>query len=675
MLTSRGWWFLLVVLLLLANAVLGPYAVNALWPGHLPLHQPSSLGLLPLTLLLWFLWEWLLFTLRAHAVRRLTFHRELRDDRGPVTTLWAGRTFHVRVRLEVAGSLGFPYLVVTDRVPFGVGPTVGEPRYEGALPPGQAVAWTYGLRCPAAGRVRFDGLAVQLSDLQGFFYRTTFLARSAEYPVLPSLVDAEGHPVGVKRHNLLLPPGVHRYRRPGSGSELLDLRDYLPGDPPKTIAWKVSARRDRLITKEFESEVPVRCTLFLDTSNSVRLGPPGQNALTRLAETAAAAAQSATDNRDLVGLCCVDEETARHVRPARGARHLVRLLNLLAEAAGQAPTTGEADLNTLLPLGYALAQEVYPELLRPDLNRFPFWLAWLWPPPGFTVRRPTAADRVYPWLPYLLPIYALAGLAVLGVVFFEFLLLLDVQAVPPLVGLLVLAGVAFGMIMTFFRIPAAYFFPERRRLLRWRKRLAAVLSVRYGLAPGGLGAFLENDEEFGQYLQRFLAEHHVPYPLPLYDAHGRYLFAAPGKVPVLAAALLRAVGKGHDNELFVLLADLLELADELDPLIKAVKVALTRHHRVLVICPWPPGIPPPDDRPPPPGSPVDNPDEAPPDNAEAALLRTLTQTTTERFHRAFHRLRRSFARLGVPVVCAAQGDPVRLILERLDLLRDLRTKP
>ena len=31
-----------------------------------------------------------------------------------------------------------------------------------------------------------------------------------------------------------------------SGSELLDLRDYIPGDAPKMIAWKASARRDRL---------------------------------------------------------------------------------------------------------------------------------------------------------------------------------------------------------------------------------------------------------------------------------------------------------------------------------------------------------------------------------------------------------------------------------------------
>src|SRR5262249_55493116 len=133
--------------------------------------------------------------------------------------------------------------------------------------------------------------------------------------------------------------------------------------------------------------------------------------------------------------------------------------------------------------------------------------------------------------------------------------------------------------------------PVERRLLRWRKKVATVLSVRYGLAPGGLAMLLEDDERMGAYLQRFLAEHHVPYPFPLYDRDGRYLFAAPDKVTVLGNALVRAVGKSHDNELYVLLADLLELPDALEPLLRAVKVALARHHRLLVVCPWPPGVP------------------------------------------------------------------------------------
>ena len=119
-----------------------------------------------------------------------------------------------------------------------------------------------------------------------------------------------------------------------------------------------------------------------------------------------------------------------------------------------------------------------------------------------------------------------------------------------------------------------------------KEKKAAILSIQYGLAPGGLALLLEDDERFSLDLQRFLADHHVPYSLPLYDDSGRYLFVAPEKVEVLARGLLRAIGRGRDNELFVILADLLELSHELEPLLRAVKVALARHHQVMVICPW-----------------------------------------------------------------------------------------
>src|SRR5262249_7552187 len=92
---------------------------------------------------------------------------------------------------------------------------------------------------------------------------------------------------------------------------------------------------------------------------------------------------------------------------------------------------------------------------------------------------------------------------------------------------------------------------RRQRLMCWRKQLAALLALRHG--PGGLATLLEDDDQFGLVLQRFLGEHQVPYALPLYDEHGRYLFAAPEKIGVLARALLQAVRKGHDTELFLLL--------------------------------------------------------------------------------------------------------------------------
>ena len=52
----------------------------------------------------------------------------------------------------------------------------------------------------------------------------------------------------------------------------------------------------------------------------------------------------------------------------------------------------------------------------------------------------------------------------------------------------------------------------------------------------------------------------------------------------------------------------------------------------------------------------------------------LQKLTADRFHRAFRRLQRTFARLGVPVICARDSEPARLIIERMNRLRPLGMK-
>lgn len=670
MLTARGWWLLLIALFLVSVAGLVP-----------PPRGNTSLALIGLTLLLWFIAQWVQFGVRTFAVRRrLVLHRELHDDRGPVKNLWAGRSFTVRLSLRPNGWLNLPYAILNDRLPFGVEQQSGETRWQGVFGPEQPAEVTYRIHCPTVGTVRFEGVKVELTDLQGFFYSPFFLGEPKQYRVLPPLVDAEAHNPTTKRQNLLPPPGSHRHRRPGSGAELLDLRDYLPGDPPKMIAWKVSARRDRLITKEFESEVPVRCTLFLDTSNSVRLGPQGRNALAREVEIAAAVAQAAVAARDQVGFCLFDEATAEYIKPARTPRHLIQALNRLADAAGLAPAQGRASVESLVPAAYAFVEETYPQLLRPAINSFPWWLAWISPPPTWTLRRPRFRDYVYHWLPVLFVAWGVLGLlllvALLFVLRYELNVANPVFASEWAVFLMFGISAPLALILTWFAvIPARAFFPQKRRLYRWRKQLAAVLSVRYHLTPGGLSGLLEDPEQFSAYLQRFLADHHVPYALPLYDARGRYLFASPEKAEVLARSILRAVSQSHDNELFVLLADLLELGDSLGPLLRAVKVAVARHHQVLIVCPWPPGLPLPAKGERSNVLPLTHVPVRPVAGVSMRLVEVLEQATTVRFHEAFYKLRRSMARVGVPVLCAEGDDPAPLIVERLDRLRTMRSAP
>jgi hypothetical protein len=253
----------------------------------------------------------------------------------------------------------------------------------------------------------------------------------------------------------------------------------------------------------------------------------------------------------------------------------------------------------LLPYAYGLAQDVYPEWLDDDINSFPAWLPYWAPQPHSTMP---------PWAPRYL-----------------------------------------------WRLSWAY-----HREYRWRKQLAAILSVRYHLGPGGLAMLLEDDLACADYLQRFLAEHQIALPLPLYDEAGRYVFAAPAKVKVLADALLKAVLHGKDNELFVFCVDLLELADQLSPLERAVCVAKARHHQVIVVCPWPHGVTPPPRKD---GTARRLPFDV---NDYHALLQQLA---TRELHDAFAKVQRVFGGMGVAVICAAEGDSVNLILDRMRRLR------
>jgi uncharacterized protein (DUF58 family) len=669
-LTARAWSFLIAATVILFTGVV------------LRFLTPTLVGL---ALLLWFAWEWWLFALRVRTVRReLRVERELWDSRGPVTTLWSGEHFEVRVTLRLApnkeavlGQFGLtgslPHVAMRDRLPFGVELVEdgdADLAVDGPIDGTRALALTYSIRCGAIGRVRFEGVRIQLADLQGFFFHASFVQAPVVLRVLPRLVERGPQTGTTKRFNMLPPAGTHRLHVPGSGSELLDLRDYLPGDPPRTIAWKVSARRDRLITKEFESEVPIRCTLFLDTSTSVRIPSRQGKALHRLIEIAAAVMQANAGVRDHTGLCLCDEQGAMFLRPERNRNHYTRLLQMLTDAASLSPATRHVEPERLLPLAYAFAEEVYPDLLRPALNGMPFWLTWFASFPGYWRRRVSLAAFLHRRKLHLI------WLSTLGVPFIFFLvnvllwkaLSQQERGILIVLSLLLMSVVQLGMTVLF--LFTLLISGRQRRLAAWRKRLAALLSVRYGLLPGGLEALLEDDDLFSLYVQRFLNDHQVPFDLPLYDNAGRYLFACPEKVPVLARALLQAVSRGRDNELFVLLADLLELDNHLEPLLRGVRVALSRHHQVVLICPWPPGLAMPEPHP----EPLDEDDGL--DQAllttgtnPGALHRLLTRSSVQGYHAAYQRVRQRFLRLGVPVVCAASDEPVPLILERVNRLR------
>ncbi|HMB68886.1 MAG TPA: DUF58 domain-containing protein, partial [bacterium] len=69
--------------------------------------------------------------------------------------------------------------------------------------------------------------------------------------------------------------GLHKSPYKGFSVEFAEHRQYMPGDPLKTIDWKVYGKSDRFYVKEFEEETNLRAYLVLDASASMGFSSGG----------------------------------------------------------------------------------------------------------------------------------------------------------------------------------------------------------------------------------------------------------------------------------------------------------------------------------------------------------------------------------------------------------------
>ncbi len=122
--------------------------------------------------------------------------------------------------------------------------------------------------------------------------------------------------------------GMHRSPFHGFSVEFAEHRPYMPGDPIKNIDWKVWARSDRYLIKQYTEETNLRCHLLLDLSGSMAFRSPRavMSKLEYAQSVAAALAYLMIHQQDAVGALMFAERPLTYI-PARAVRsHLDVLL-------------------------------------------------------------------------------------------------------------------------------------------------------------------------------------------------------------------------------------------------------------------------------------------------------------------------------------------------------------
>lgn len=129
--------------------------------------------------------------------------------------------------------------------------------------------------------------------------------------------------------------GLHRSPYHGFSVEFSEYRQYVPGDDPRYIDWKVVARSDRVFIKKFEDETNLRCSLMVDHSRSMGYGSGEVEGVTKAnyaGTLAATLAYFLLGQGDAVGLTTFDEKIDQHIPARNRPGHLRRLMMQLERA-------------------------------------------------------------------------------------------------------------------------------------------------------------------------------------------------------------------------------------------------------------------------------------------------------------------------------------------------------
>lgn len=129
--------------------------------------------------------------------------------------------------------------------------------------------------------------------------------------------------------------GLRSVRRIGEGRVFESLREWVPGEETRSIDWKATARRGKLMARHYEDERRQQVMIVLDAGRMLTALVDGKARLEAAVAGALDLAASAVGHDDNVGLLVFANEVMHYVAPARGQRAMRAILDVLAQVEGR----------------------------------------------------------------------------------------------------------------------------------------------------------------------------------------------------------------------------------------------------------------------------------------------------------------------------------------------------
>lgn len=188
---------------------------------------------------------------------------------------------------------------------------------------GRATA-AYHVRARRRGRAELGDHHVRYASPLGLWRRQLRFAARDEVRVYPDIRAV--HAFELLARHAREPVGMRASIRRGGENEFECLREYQRDDEYRAVDWRATARRSRLIVRQYKADEDQSVAFLLDAGRLMTAESAGLSFFDHALNAALLLAHVATRAGDNVGLLCFSDAIDAFVPPSRGARATHRLV-------------------------------------------------------------------------------------------------------------------------------------------------------------------------------------------------------------------------------------------------------------------------------------------------------------------------------------------------------------
>ncbi|MDO5309273.1 MAG: DUF58 domain-containing protein [Planctomycetia bacterium] len=193
------------------------------------------------------------------------------------------------------------------------------------LDPGVGLSLAYRIVWKRRGAYSLDFVAIRLLSVLKFWRSYRNLPCHTTFRVYPNLCQLNQLGMfGLERDLRLL--GLRIARRVGQDGDFERLRDYTPDDQYKFIDWKATARRGKIMVRDFQTQKNQQIVIALDSGRMTMNSSDGVTYFDTALNASLALAYIALKQGDKVGFLIFSDEVRLYVPPRGGISHVNTLI-------------------------------------------------------------------------------------------------------------------------------------------------------------------------------------------------------------------------------------------------------------------------------------------------------------------------------------------------------------